>query len=156
MIHSDYPYIRRHFLNPQSEERLYAFLRLPCSPSDGLSEQRITEKITHYIQFCKRNHFGTVIPCFATATTSAESFSLERFRFCYDLLLSLAQQAKIHVAFHLERALEVFLLHLEEECYEQVRGIVKILNYVLEADVDDEIPPTSLVREFIGGNTFYK
>jgi len=27
---------------------------------------------------------------------------------------------------------------------------------VLDADVDDEIPPTSLVREFIGGNTFYK
>ena len=44
----------------------------------------------------------------------------------------------------------------EESCYEQVRGIVKILNYVLEADVDDEIPPTSLVREFIGGNSFYK
>lgn len=44
----------------------------------------------------------------------------------------------------------------EDDCYEQVRGIVKILNYVLEADVDDEIPPTSLVREFIGGNTFYK
>ncbi len=44
----------------------------------------------------------------------------------------------------------------EEECYEQVRGIVKILNYVLEADIDFEIPPTSLVREFIGGNTFYR
>ena len=44
----------------------------------------------------------------------------------------------------------------EEPCYEQVRAIVKILNYVLEADVDDEIPPTSLVREFIGGNSFYK
>lgn len=44
----------------------------------------------------------------------------------------------------------------EETCYEQVRGIVKILNYVLEADVDDEIPPTSLVREFIGGNSYYK
>ena len=44
----------------------------------------------------------------------------------------------------------------EEDCYEQVRGMVKILNYVIEADVDDEIPPTSLVREFIGGNTFYK
>jgi len=44
----------------------------------------------------------------------------------------------------------------EEACYEQVRAIVKILNYVLEADVDDEIPPTSLVREFIGGNSFYK
>ena len=44
----------------------------------------------------------------------------------------------------------------EEEYYEQVRGIVKILNYILEADVEDEIPPTSLVREFIGGNSFYK
>ena len=44
----------------------------------------------------------------------------------------------------------------EDACYESARGIVKILNYVLQADVDDEIPPTSLVREFIGGNTFYK
>ena len=44
----------------------------------------------------------------------------------------------------------------EDSCYEQVRGIVKILNYIQEADVDDEIPPTSLVREFIGGNTFYR
>ncbi len=44
----------------------------------------------------------------------------------------------------------------EDACYESVRAVVKILNYVLEADVDDEIPPTSLVREFIGGNSFYK
>lgn len=43
----------------------------------------------------------------------------------------------------------------EEACYDEVRGIVKILNFVQSADVDDEIPPTSLVREFIGGNTFY-
>lgn len=44
----------------------------------------------------------------------------------------------------------------EDPCYEEVQGMVKILNYVLEADVDDEIPPTSLVREFIGGNSFYR
>lgn len=44
----------------------------------------------------------------------------------------------------------------EDEYYERVRAIVKVLNYVREADVDDEIPPTSLVREFIGGNTFYR
>lgn len=44
----------------------------------------------------------------------------------------------------------------EDSCYEEVRAIVKILNYVEEADVDDEIPPTSLVREFIGGNSFYR
>ena len=44
----------------------------------------------------------------------------------------------------------------EEPCYELVRALVKTLNYVIETDVDDEIPPTSLVREFIGGNSFYK
>lgn len=44
----------------------------------------------------------------------------------------------------------------EDTCYDAVRSLVKILNYVTEADVDDEIPPTSLVREFIGGNSFYK
>jgi len=44
----------------------------------------------------------------------------------------------------------------EESCYESVRAIVKILNYIHSAEVDDEIPPTSLVREFIGGNSFYK
>ena len=44
----------------------------------------------------------------------------------------------------------------EDSCYEQVRAIVKILSYIQEADVDDEIPPTSIVREFIGGNSFYR
>ena len=44
----------------------------------------------------------------------------------------------------------------EDAAYDRVRSLVKILNYVLEADVDDEIPPTSLVREFIGGNSFYR
>ncbi len=44
----------------------------------------------------------------------------------------------------------------EEECYDEVRGMVKILNFIHEANVDDEIPPTSLVREFIGGNSFYR
>ncbi len=44
----------------------------------------------------------------------------------------------------------------EDPWYDEVRSVVKILNFVLEADVDDEIPPTSLVREFIGGNSFYR
>ena len=43
-----------------------------------------------------------------------------------------------------------------DECYEQVRAMVGLLNYVREADVADEIPPTSIVREFIGGNSFYR
>ncbi len=44
----------------------------------------------------------------------------------------------------------------EDSCYEAVRALVKILNYVQQADVDAEIPPTSIVREFIGGNSFYQ
>ncbi len=44
----------------------------------------------------------------------------------------------------------------EDEYYDEVRAIVKVLNFVHPADVDDEIPPTSLVREFIGGNAFYR
>ena len=44
----------------------------------------------------------------------------------------------------------------EDTCYDDIRAMVKILNYIEEADVDDEIPPTSLVREFIGGNSFYR
>ncbi len=44
----------------------------------------------------------------------------------------------------------------EDEWYDEVQSVVKVLNYVHEADVDDEIPPTSLVREFIGGNSFYR
>lgn len=44
----------------------------------------------------------------------------------------------------------------ESACYDEVRNLVKILNFVQEANVDDEIPPTSLVREFIGGNSFYR
>ena len=43
-----------------------------------------------------------------------------------------------------------------DDCYEQVRAMVGLLNYVREADVEDEIPPTSIVREFIGGNSFYR
>lgn len=44
----------------------------------------------------------------------------------------------------------------EDPWYDEVRNVVKILNYIIEAEVDDEIPPTSLVREFIGGNSFYR
>ena len=44
----------------------------------------------------------------------------------------------------------------ESEHYCMARTIVKYLNYFLEANVEDEIPPTSVLREFIGGNSFYK
>jgi len=50
------------------------------------------------------------------------------------------------------------LLEVSEEnpYYDDIRSVVKFLNYVLEANAEDEIPPTSIVREFIGGNAFYR
>ena len=44
----------------------------------------------------------------------------------------------------------------DDPYYSEIRSIVKILNYFVEADVDDEVPPTSILREFIGKNSFYK
>lgn len=44
----------------------------------------------------------------------------------------------------------------ESPAYAAARDILKFLNYFLDADIEDEIPPTSILREFIGGNTFYR
>jgi len=44
----------------------------------------------------------------------------------------------------------------ESPYYAAVRSIIKYLNYVQDADIEDEIPPTSILREFIGGNAFYR
>ena len=45
-----------------------------------------------------------------------------------------------------------------ETCYLPARRLVKVLHYIpnVSKDMLDEIPPTSLLREFIGGSTFDK
>lgn len=43
----------------------------------------------------------------------------------------------------------------ESPHYARASSLVKFLNYFKDADVEDEIPPTSILREFIGGCTFY-
>ena len=40
--------------------------------------------------------------------------------------------------------------------YSVARRLVKFLNYVVSADVEDEIPLNSLLREFVGGSCFYR
>ena len=40
--------------------------------------------------------------------------------------------------------------------YTLARRLVKFLNYIESADVEDEIPLNSLVREFVGGSCFYR
>ncbi|NLA81047.1 MAG: nucleoside kinase, partial [Chloroflexi bacterium] len=42
------------------------------------------------------------------------------------------------------------------EHYTLARRLVKFLNYIRTADVEDEIPINSILREFIGGNCFYR
>lgn len=50
------------------------------------------------------------------------------------------------------------LLAVEESSmyYSQVRYLIKFLNYFADAEIDDEIPPTSILREFIGGSAFFR
>ena len=40
--------------------------------------------------------------------------------------------------------------------FTRARSLVKFLNYIQTADVEDEIPQNSILREFIGGSCFYK
>lgn len=44
----------------------------------------------------------------------------------------------------------------ESPYYTLARRLVKFLNYIQTADVEDEIPVNSLLREFIGGCCFYR
>lgn len=44
----------------------------------------------------------------------------------------------------------------ESPCYTRARRLVKFLNYFSTADVEDEIPVNSILREFIGGCCFYR
>ena len=44
----------------------------------------------------------------------------------------------------------------ESPYYTLARRLVKFLNYIHVADVEDEIPINSILREFIGGNCFYR
>jgi uridine kinase len=47
-------------------------------------------------------------------------------------------------------------VHPESPYFTLARRLVKFLNYIREADVEDEIPNHSLLREFIGGSCFYR
>lgn len=44
----------------------------------------------------------------------------------------------------------------ENEHYTTARRLVKFLNYIRSADIADEVPLNSILREFIGGSSFYK
>ncbi len=44
----------------------------------------------------------------------------------------------------------------ESPYFNMARDLVKFLNYFADAEIEDEVPPTSILREFIGGNAFYK
>ena len=44
----------------------------------------------------------------------------------------------------------------DSPCYDEVINTIKFLNYISDAAVEDEIPPTSILREFVGGNAFYR
>lgn len=47
------------------------------------------------------------------------------------------------------------LIEKDNPYYVRSRRLVKFLNYFQNCDAESEIPPTSILREFIGGCTFY-
>ena len=51
---------------------------------------------------------------------------------------------------------ELLAVKPENPNYSLARRLVKFLNYIESADVEDEIPLNSLVREFVGGSCFYR
>jgi len=44
----------------------------------------------------------------------------------------------------------------ENEHYVRARRLVKFLNYFIDCDAETEVPPISILREFIGGCSFYE
>lgn len=50
---------------------------------------------------------------------------------------------------------ELNAIHEESPYFTVARMLVKFLNYFLPADVEDELGPTAILREFIGGCSFY-
>ena len=49
-----------------------------------------------------------------------------------------------------------FAVTPDKPYYTQAQRILKFLNYIQAADVEDEVPLNSLLREFIGGSCFYR
>ena len=47
-------------------------------------------------------------------------------------------------------------VHPDSPQYTMAQRLMKFLNYIQVADVEDEIPINSILREFIGGNVFYR
>lgn len=47
-------------------------------------------------------------------------------------------------------------VHPDSPHYTMAQRLMKFLNYIQVADVEDEIPINSILREFIGGNVFYR
>ena len=156
-LHALNPVLLPSTLRPEQIFRLYVSPLLPLNLDD---HYRIP---TSYLRLLRR----TVRDFEGRGASVQKTLSMwdsvrrgeERWIFPYqenaDVIFNSATLYELAV---LKKHIFPLLLAVEpsDECYDQVRAMVKVLNYVREADVDDEIPPTSIVREFIGGNSFYR
>lgn len=84
----------------------------------------------------------------------------ERWIFPYQENADMMFNSALHYELPILKKLSFDLLHTipkDSMHYLKSNRIIKILNYLLEApeDILDEIPPLSILREFIGGNTLY-
>ena len=57
----------------------------------------------------------------------------------------------------LKKYAEPLLKKVPENCYEfsEAKRLLKFLSYFIDIELDNEIPPTSILREFLFGSSFH-
>ncbi len=65
--------------------------------------------------------------------------------------------ALLYELFVLKKYAEPLLKKVPENVYEfsEAKRLLKFLSYFVDIDIDDEIPPTSILREFLSGSSFH-
>ncbi len=155
-----------HGLNPQLHRGLDAHLiakvyisELTCLNLDNHNRIRTTD--ARLLRRIVRDHqFRSTPPQDTLAMWNSVRRGEEKWIFPYQEQADFVFNSALHYELPvLKKYVYDLLMQIppENECYLASRRLIKILHYLLPApdSVMQEIPPLSLIREFIGGCTFY-
>lgn len=155
-----------HGLNPALHEgfdpkllfKIY-ISELTCLNLDGHNRIRTTD--ARLLRRIVRDHqFRNTPPIETLAMWDKVRRGEERWIFPYQENADVMFNSALHYELPVFRRIAYDLLRSiprEDAQYHKCNCIIKILNYLLPApeSIMDEIPPLSILREFIGGNTLY-
>lgn len=155
-----------HGLNPELHEgfdpkllfKIY-ISELTCLNLDGHNRIRTTD--ARLLRRIVRDHqFRNTSPLDTLKMWDKVRRGEEKWIFPYQENADVMFNSALHYELPIFRRIAYDLLRSiprENDQYHKCNRIVKILNYLLPApeNILDEIPPLSILREFIGGNTLY-